>query len=168
LVEGNYITTAKFVQRLIKNIGEYNNTLMSEEWAALSVHEKANINRTAIELLTIIGLYVLVSALFKDDDDDDRFADGFGEYQMERLITELSFFTRVTEAMKLLRSPAASMSVLENTGRWLNDMFNFNEYYERGPWAGQRKVVKSTTNLVPLYKQYYRLKDVRGSIVYLK
>jgi len=182
-VEGNYITTAKFAYSLVKDLGQLNLALMAEDWAALSKHEKANVKRTVGEAATLLALFILISAMWRDDDEeadygttgalgiewmDTDWLNSFMEYQAERLSTELGFFTRIGEAMKILRSPAATMSVAENTARFFNNLFNFNEYYERGPWAGQRKITKNVVNYVPVYRQYYRLRDVKDQIQWLR
>lgn len=188
-IEGNYRTTLSFMHSLIKDINKFNTTLMAEKWVELTPHEKANIRRTAGELAMIAALTILISALWGgDDDEDDGFDDtlgewgkeggfafidnewlnGFLEYQAERLKTEMLFFSSPGEAMKILRSPAATMSVLENTGRFFNNLVNFNEYYERGPWKGQRKITKNIVNYTPVFRQYYRFRDVKEQIVWLR
>ena len=172
VVEGNYRTTVKFAYGLMKDIFGLSDSLKTE-WSGLNDHEKANIHRTISELVLFITLYILMSAFFKDDDDDYAKGDEpwlweFSEYQIARLSTELGFFTMPGQTLQIMRSPAASMAVLENIGRFINDAFNFNEVYERGPWKGQRKIKKSTMQLIPLYKQYYRVRDVGQATPWLK
>ena len=104
----------------------------------------------------------------KDDDEDDWLA-AFWAYQAYRLQTELLFWTpKIDEAMTILRSPMASMSVLENTIRLLNQMFTPGDRYERGPWKGEYKIKKTMINFVPIYKQYYKMRDVEGTITFFK
>ena len=110
--------------------------------------------------------------MFRDDEGellaDQPWLWDFMEYQSERLSTELGFFSKPSEALKILRSPAASMSTIENVVRFFDSAFNFNERFERGPWKGQRKIEKYTVNLIPIYKQYYRARDIKEQVPWLR
>jgi len=170
-VEGNYITTAKFVANLFQDLKIFKLALMSEEWAKLNDHERANIYRTIAEVAFVIGTTILANVFFRlkeDDDDDDRF-NAFLAYQFFRLQTELLFFSpKLDEAITILRSPMASMSVVENIIKMLGQIFHPFDEYERGPWKGEYKIKKTMINFVPLYKQYYKARDVEEQIPWFK
>jgi len=170
-VEGNYITMFKFLNELRKDLKIFQMALMSEEWAALSDHEKANVRRALGEVVSVISVTILAGALYKGlegDDEDDRLL-AYWAYQAYRLQTELLFFSpKIDEAMTILRSPAAAMSVAENAIRLIGQMGNPGKRYERGPWKGELKIKKTAINFVPLYKQYYKMRDVEGTIAFFK
>ena len=169
--EGNYVTTLRFINNLRKELKVFKVALMSEEWAALNDHEKANIRRALGETVALISTTILAGVLFKsigDDDEDDWLAAYFA-YQAYRLQTELLFWTpKIDEAMSILRSPAASMSVIENTIKLLDQMWTPGQQYERGPWKGEYKIKKTLINYIPIYKQYYKMRDVEGTIGFFK
>ena len=133
------------------------------DWATMSDHERANIWRTTNELIFLMAAIALSLVVMKDvdDDDDDDWLLGFIEYQALRLKTELLFFTpKLDEAFSILRSPAASVSVLENIIELSGQIFEPLERYERGPWKGRLKIEKDVMDMIPMYRQYYRLRDI--------
>jgi hypothetical protein len=167
--EGNYVTTGRFVKDLIKEQKILSLSLMSEEWSSLSNHEKANVKRTIGELGFLTLAIIVAGALMNmDGDDEDEWFISFMTYQALRFQSELLFFINPGDAMKILRSPMASMSVLENMGKLLNQMFSAGEVYERGPWKGQLKIKRTMVNFVPVYKQYYRARDVDEQIKFFR
>ena len=170
-VEGNYVTTIRFVNNLRKDLKVFKAALMSEEWAALSDHEKSNIRRALGETIALVSTSIIAGALFKSigDEDEDDWLAAYWAYQAYRLQTELLFWTpKIDEAMTILRSPMASMSVIENTIKLLDQMWTPGQQYERGPWKGEYKIKKTLINYVPIYKQYYKMRDVEGTITFFK
>jgi len=168
--EGNYVTTVNFLNNLRKDMKILKLAMMSDEWAALSDHEKANIKRTLGEVTALLSMIIIGNFAFaKMGEDDDEWYWGMLAYQALRLKTELLFFSpKIDEAMTILRSPMASMSVMENSIRLLDQMFSPLEMYERGPWKGQPKIKKTLINFVPMYKQYYKIRDVDELTVWFK
>jgi hypothetical protein len=177
IVEGNYITFGKFAGRLFKDMKIFRWGLITEDWNNMTISERANVKRTLSEMVFLVAVSVLAHALtqIKGDDDDEEWLYSFWAYQALRLRTEMSFFYNPYEAMKILRSPAASMSVIENVVKLWGQMidpvtsgtFAFDRY-ERGPWKGHLKMEKTITNLIPGYKQFYRLRDVDELINWLR
>ena len=95
----------------------------------------------------------------RDGDEDEQWK-AFMSYQLYRFIAELRFFSSPSEAMKILRSPAASMSTIEGLFEILVQMFNITEMYEKGPWQGKPKINRDVVNMVPVVRQYYRIRDL--------
>jgi hypothetical protein len=194
--EGNYITTGKFVGvlgakvfgkteenkedaffgRLISNLQSLKLSMFSEEWATLTDHEKANVHRTLYEVSFLILAIILanVAMNFKGeaDDDDDEMAARFWSfvaYQTYRLQNELLFYSpNLTSAMSILRSPAASMSVVENLITLSGQVFHPTDVYESGPWKGRPKILKTLMDMTPIEKQYYRIKDIETQISWMQ
>jgi hypothetical protein len=193
-VEGNYITTGKFIgtmgskifgkteenreeaffSRLIGNLQSFKMSMFSEEWAALTDHEKANILRTSYEAGFLILAIILANVLAKIEPDDDeeewkRRYWAFIGYQTYRLQNEMLFFTpKLDSAMSILRSPAASVSFLENLIELSGQIFSPAEVYESGPWKGRPKIFKTLNNMAPGLRQYYRLKDIEVQIPWMQ
>lgn len=174
-VEGMYITTYNFLLKPYidafkakRNIeaeeSEISDLTWGERWAMLSDHQRANLMRTALEMVNVAILMVLFRVLAGDDDDEVTYADEFIMYQLLRLKSEILFFLSPSEAMKIFRSPAASLSVFENLAQLFKQAMNPLEEYERGPWEGQLKIYKRLVNMVPVYRQAYRLRDVGDQI----
>lgn len=170
-VEGNYITTLRFVRSLSKDLKVFKMSLMSDDWAALSDHEKANIRRTLGEVVALVGATIMANFLYKkaQHEDDEEWLYAYWSYQAYRLQTELLFFTpKLDEAMTILRSPAASVSMVDNVIKLIDQMFSPLERYERGPWKGEYKMKKILINFAPLYKQYYKARDVEEQISWFR
>lgn len=169
--EGNYITTARFFKNYWKDLVSLKFALMSENWAGLSDHEKANVRRTLSEAAFLMATIVIATTLYKmgEGDDEDKWWASFLTYQAYRLKTELLFFTpKIDEAWSILRSPMASMAVLQNIIDFSNQLGQPGEVYERGPFKGQLKLKRIMLDFVPLYKQFYKARDIEEQISWFK
>lgn len=170
-VEGNYVTTWNFAKRMFTEAKILKWALMSEDWALLTDHEKANIKRTITEIATVATTIVVANLLYKslkDDDDDDDKWKAFLAYEAFRVKSELLFFVNPVETMKILNSPAAAMSLVENTIQLFKHLMPRWEEYERGPWKNHYKFEKDLMKLVPLYKQYYKVRDIGENVTWFK
>jgi hypothetical protein len=169
--EGNYITMGRYANNLIRDMNGLQFTIMSENWNNLRPYEKANIKRfmgDVFFMLTAIVLGGLFMAKGKDDD-EDRWIWGFLAYQMLRWKAELMFFTpKIDEAMSVLRSPAASISVIENVIKLSTQIFDPFDTYQSGPFKDKLKLEKTVTNMIPLYRQIYRMRDVDTQIPWFR
>lgn len=170
-VEGNYITTLRFFKNYHKDLMSLRFAVMSENWASLSDHEKANIRRTLSEATFVLAAVILAMVFYNmaDDDDENEWLASFLAYQFYRLRAELLFFTpKLDEAWSILRSPMASMSVFENVINLSGQIFDPTERYVRGPWKGHLKLEKTTINFIPFYRQFYKIRDVKEQIQWFK
>jgi hypothetical protein len=162
-IEGNYRTTLRFFKQLFKEAHVFHWNLMHEDWDNLLDREKANVRKTAAELAFMTSAIILSWALLNmiGEDDDDLWVTEFLAYQALRFKAEMWFFSNPLQTMKILRSPAASMSMIENTlklfGQLMPPDFAGFDVYERGPLKGQLKVYKTMNDLLPGVKQVYRL-----------
>lgn len=176
-VEGSYLTTGSFFGKLIKDLWHFKFDV-GQHWNDLTDHEKANVRRTLSEITFLLSAIILLnvaSIILKsigkgsDDEDDDKKIRrwSFVAYQAARLRSELLFFISPPEAWNILRSPMASMSVIENfiklIGQLISEPF---EVYERGPWKGKFKMAKYLTNMTPGYRQFYRVRDIRDQLAW--
>lgn len=161
-VEGNYVSMGKFLYGMIRDENEFKFQIAGS-WNKLSDHQKANVRRTITEVtfltIAIIMANFAVGKLKEDDDENERLW-SFIAYQALRLKAELLFFTKPDETMSILRSPMASMSVIENLIRLSGQIFHPGELYERGPWKGKPKIYKTLMNMTPGYRQFFRIRDL--------
>jgi hypothetical protein len=173
MVEGNYISTGRFVRRYLRDLSRMKFNLAAENWVKLTNAEKASVRKTFAEAAFIATAWILGNILFRlkgeTDDDDETGQLAFWAYQAYRLKAELLFFSpKLDEAMSILRSPAASMSFAENVIKLATQIWAPGELYERGPWKGQPKIYKTLSDMTPGLKQYFRLRDIEQQITWFK
>ncbi len=162
--EGSYRSTSKFVANLLNKLPLFN-IESAKDWDSMTDHQKANVRRTAFELSVVIGtavgLAVLKQLASNLDEEKDR-----GKlavlrglmYLVNRLFTELMFFVNPLDAWQILKSPAASMSVIQQTATTLKYglPWNWSEKYEAGVNKGESRFLVSLGKQIPLWKQIER------------
>jgi hypothetical protein len=161
---------------MISDLQSTKMSLIGAEWASLTDHEKANIYRTLYEVTFLISAIILASVASNlkgdaGDDDDELEAKwwAFIAYQAYRLQNELLFFTpKLDSAMSILRSPAASMSFVENLIDLSGQIFHPLDRYESGNWKGRLKIVKTLNKMAPGVRQIYRLKDIDEQLPWMQ
>jgi hypothetical protein len=165
--EGMYISFGKFIGQLFKETKAF--TLhYGSRYDSLSDMQKANVKRTTLELTFFLSMWVLSAALMNmDGDEDDDWLISFLAYQSFRFKAELGFYWNIGEAMKILRSPMASMSTIESLGKLTYQLtFAPADVYERGPWKGHLKLEKYTYDMLPIVRSMYKLRDVEDQLSY--
>jgi len=173
--EGTYTTFVRFVRQLLKE-GEaltlsYGST---NTWKKMTDHEKANVRKWATEFVTIILTVVsawILRGLADDLPEDEATLLYLSAFGMRRLHQELVAYANPVEALQLMRSPAATISMLENAmqlaGRTLYDgtnvllLGNEAETYQTGKRKGDLKIAKEFKDVFPVLSQTNRnLEDV--------
>lgn len=178
VVEGNYITFGRFMYQLWKDVKKLELSLVKNDWNLLTDMEKSNVRKTLTELAFFTAAIILTATAFANDDDDDKEHGGmydFLAYQAYRFKSEISFFFNPTEAMRILNSPMAASNAAKNIFKLIGQLtypiysgtFELDRY-ERGNWKDQLKLTKTLTNMMPFYKQYYRLKYVDDQLTWLR
>jgi len=172
--EGMYITTfrtlGESIKYMIKDLRRLQFEMSSNYWKGLTSTERANIKRSLGEFIALGTAIVIGYAALKNvdeaDDEREEWMWEFIAFQALRLRSELMFFYNPIESMRLLRSPAASFSIIENIIKLFNLVFNpFDEEnpfeeLESGPMKGKTKIAKQIRDLIPFWKQYYRISDM--------
>lgn len=175
--EGYYITFGRLVKQYMTDLKAFKQEMIEREGEAMSPHgrklttmERANMRRLAGEM-TALGIMIILSAMAMrakgQDDDKDNWLLNNAAYQILRLRSELMFFVNPSATMQILRSPMASISLFENTFKLIGQLFypiysgtlEFQEY-QQGAWKGHLKLEKTVSNLIPVYKQIYRIRDI--------
>lgn len=168
--EGNYRTAAKFFMNVFKTmkatelglIASYKKTKKD-----LKSFERANMRRTKAEILTtlaVMSLIALIAGL--DDDDEERgWFENMALFQLHRLNSEIVMYINPIEGMKILKSPAASMSSIETIIKLVIDVFDIGRgltfgdgipRYERDTGLydeGDPKIYKHLEELIPMWKE---------------
>ena len=165
-IEGNYISTGKFISTLIKDLTQMKFDIVSN-WSDLTNHEKANVKRTATEIAVVVAMSISLYALgalakgLDDEEDKKKLAIiRFMQYNANRLMTELMFYTVVTgDTWQIIKTPAASMPVIETTLKTLQFAlpWNWDERYESGIHKDMSKFYVNLRKQIPVWKQVERL-----------
>jgi len=171
-IKGRYLSYLDF----FKSIKELKS--IAAGWNNLSDHDKANMKRNIAELVYLTGTILLLSvlrSLSEDDDElDDSKAFNFFMYQVDRFNSELKFYNIgiVTgDLTKLIRTPAASISVIENVGRLLNDTLQYPfRDEEENIVKGEEytKIQRDFERLIPLIKETRRWSNLEDQATYFK
>jgi hypothetical protein len=156
-----------------KDLAKFQMDLVKEDWNKLSNREKANIRRTLGEigsLMVAVSLSALALRL-KEDDDKDSWALNMAAYQALRLKSELMFFINPAATLQVLRSPMASISFaqslieLVDRGIFYPITHGFEwDVYKTGAWKDHYKIEKTLTGMFPIYKQWYRITDIKDQL----
>ena len=179
LDEGTYVTTARFVSSLIRDYKNFSLELTSDNWHLLSNREKANIKKTITEttimiISSIMGA-VLYGAAQDEPDEKQKTALLLGAFFTRRLYSELRAFTSPSEFLRILKSPAASMSLIQSGielfDQTASDMYSISaggefERYAQGKRKGQLKLEKEFKDLIPAWYQSGRKLDEAVGFLY--
>lgn len=157
--EGNYVTAIRFFNNNLKNLKSLKFNLINSEWHLLTDMEKANVRRTITEValmsLTYLA-YALSQGIADDADDEEKNNYYYAAYLFRRNYSELLFYTNPVETLRLLQSPAASISMIEKFVKLIQQFFSPLEEYQRGDKKGELKIVKRATDIFPVLSQAER------------
>jgi len=162
-VAGIYAVSLNFMQKYLTDIKSFSVSMMREDYKNLPQWKKALIREAMMEIFFIAGTTLLVTMLsYLDLDDEDELAAwmaGFGEYQANRLNTEMLMWFNPSDGLKIMRSPMAGITVAEDILTFGGRLITPEGWtaYESGPYAGQLKVARSFKKITPGAAQYDRL-----------
>jgi hypothetical protein len=174
--EGVYNTWGKFawngfIRRILDELNIIKTETSSKDWywKNLTKQEKANIMRTNYEILAFASTFVLLSSitsLIDNDDSEETFLFNAytAKYLAQRLNSEMSFYVNPKETFRLLKSPAASFSMVDSTISLIEQLFEPMEQYERGSWKGEYKLKKKFLDLYPLLRQYWKVDGIKEQV----
>jgi len=174
-VEGFYRTGARVLGAQAKAISKLQLSLVKENWANLTEHERANVRRAVMEIAALTALSIAgalmahAGKMVEEEYDGDSFGDmaargtfAFMNYEVNRLFTELAAYSSIGEALRLMQTPAASTSILEGSYKLLVQAFNPTEVYESGWRKGQSKLGRRVEALTPIYKNLNTIFNKEG------
>lgn len=165
--EGMYISSLRFLTTLVQDANKLKFAVLSENWKDLTEMERNNIRRTASEIAMMAAAYVTYVVLSGAmEDDEDNFMASLGAFYSRRLLSELMTYTSAAEVARTFRSPAVTLSLLENVIKAVVQTTTSPlEEYERGRHKGENKAVVAWQKITPL-KMFD--KDVEASLKFLQ
>ena len=112
------------------------------EWSGMTVHERANVTKTITELSFITMLALMAGAAAAADDFDWE-ALGWIVYLMRRQVNEAGWqYLNPMENWRVVQSPMAAIGKLQNITDTIFQLYNIDELYESGDFAGESKFKK--------------------------
>lgn len=159
VIEGNHRAFFRLLGEDIKN----KRMDLLFNWKNMDEMDKQNVRRTITEIGFMIATALAVGFLApdKDDDEKNKWAGNFILYQSKRLQTELLFYTDPLDAWKILKSPTAAMTMIENTVLLLDNAlpWNISDRYQTGKHVGELKVMERLKKVLPVINHLENLKN---------
>lgn len=158
--EGYYRTTGRIMLGLFR--GQYQ---LGALWKELTLEEKANVRRAITEMLQLTAVWALVSLVKWDDDKDRPWALKLAEYSATRLEHELGTLApsplMIQELLKTVKSPAASISQLQNLTNLMMSIMDprdWTDEIESGKYEGLSTLEKNFLKSgLPPFAQYQQI-----------
>jgi len=173
--EGRYTTFIRMISSLVQ---ETDATLLSlfsmqdtKVWNQMTDAEKGNVRQTVTEIaviaLTLMSAHILKGlAADLPEDDLEYKALMVSAFAARRLHMEMAAYGDPMEAYSLMKSPAASLSLIQKSGnlvgQFAKDSFGYTflgedfERYERGELKDTLKLQKYFMDLIPVVTQTNR------------
>lgn len=179
LDEGTYTTMIRFIAGLKKDTRKFSMELTTDRWHQLSLREKSNMKEMITEFSIMLISSIAASLLYgaaadEPEDSPQRFALFMGAFYSRRLFSELAGFMNPREAFRILKSPAASMSLIQNGMEIMDQLFDDSgsllmggdaARYASGKRKGMLKIQKEINDVIPIFYQLKR--DVEDTIGWL-
>jgi hypothetical protein len=147
--EGYYRTLFRFLGLVDRELGEAKFSI-TKNWNNLTDADKANFHRLLTEWAFLIASVVVGSVLTKfAEDDEENYVLNLAAYEAYRTYSEIRFFTSITEAWRIVKSPAASVYKIDTLIKFI-EVWNWGEEVERGKYKGMSKFEVGLINNIPL------------------
>jgi len=173
---GLYATVYKFIGKSISDLKDLKWQVLSENWSELRETEKANMHRFVSELgfmvaANMMGLALAGMAKSEGDEEAEKVYFRLSFFSF-RLYSELRQYTSLIELSRILRNPAATVTMIERIanllGQGMTDVGAIlsgesPEVYKSGLRKGQYKIEKRFFDTIPFYKHFTRsayMKDI--------
>ena len=171
-----YLEMTRFMRDVFSSGEALKFKLIGTRFHMLTNREKVAIHNAVSEFVMIALNFVIaavVGGLAADERDPVKKARYyFLAFYSRRLYSELMFYSNPLEAFRIIRNPAASLSILENALEFLwqaqKDVIGIGrggtlERYKRGKRRGKTKLGKEFNDLVPAVGQLDRtFEDAHG------
>ena len=155
-MEGYYSTAIRFLYNSLDELKTLQFGIIAGEWNKLTDEERSNIRKTIIDISTMIGSITaatIIAGLAEGVDDDDKEMYYMAAYIFRRHYSELRFYSSASEFMNILRTPAASMSMIDRTGELASQLLNPAERYVKGKRKGELKIARKFKKVIPVMGQ---------------
>ena len=135
--------------------GKYNTQF--DEIHGLSEVDAANMRKNMTEIMTLISITILTllikSAFVDDDDKNFKYIAYFWINQLNRLNTDMSFYTSPLAFEKLQQNTIPAFSLVTDTQKALVASWNLisggQDILKQGPNKGQSKAARAINRVVP-------------------
>ena len=174
-IEGYYRTSGRFLLQLVRDLRETQFNLAAR-WNELTPTEKANIRRALTEVGHFLAVMAIIGLIEWSDDKDRPWLVRMLEYQSRRLYTELGAMipgkSMISEGLKIIKSPAAGVTTIENMldlTKLLNP-WNYIDELQSGRYEGHSTAYKSffESPIIPMNRTIYRGLHPETSIPFFK
>ena len=174
-IEGYYRTSGRFLLQLARDLRETQFNLAAR-WNELTPTEKANIRRALTEVGHFLAVMAIIGLIEWSDDKDRPWLVRMLEYQSRRLYTELGAMipgkSMISEGLKIIKSPAAGVTTIENMldlTKLLNP-WNYIDELQSGRYEGHSTAYKSffESPIIPMNRTIYRGLHPETSIPFFK
>lgn len=130
--EGYYRSAARFSSLMIKDLAKFKFSI-AVHWDKMSNNEKRNVFKALTELIIIASATILIGVFGGkgDDDEDKTWAEYMLMYQLYRFRSEMSFFINPNETIRLMKSPAAAVSQIDNLSNLFMMVFDPDAWTEK-------------------------------------
>lgn len=153
---GMYTVTWNFIWSLAKGFKDHGMklSLIQENWKELPKYKQQLIKKTAAEITVMVATAIAVTLLsgLKDDDDDDDWLLSMAEFQARRVYGEFRMYTSYQQAINILRSPYASITLAEKWYKAFEQLYLW-ERYEVRPHKGELKLTEYSKDIIPFWGQ---------------
>lgn len=181
--EGYYMTTLDFITGFKGDLKNFKFKLMQTKFKDLEPWQQANLRRAAMEISYIVGSLALIAIIRGLSDDDEKKRGWMANmmlYQLYRFNSEAMFYVHPGETMKILKSPAASITAAENimtfayrgmadaalvlTGQEPARYKRDSGIYKKG----DLRLLKNFEDLVPIWKEVRALQMPENRLSWMK
>lgn len=181
--EGIYLTMARFAFGFSKDLKQLKLNLTMKDFDKLEPWEQQNIRRAITEIAYIVGSTVLITALTAlsgDDEDERNWLANMSLYQLHRFNTEAFQFLNPIDTLKILKSPAASVTTIEalfstawrvsaDSMLWATGQEPARYKRDSGIYKkGDLKLKKKIDELIPGWKEVQSIQMPENRLAWLK
>lgn len=165
--EGYYRTVVRVINDLRKGQVHLGSVMSS-----LSPHEQANIRRAIFEMIQLLAVVALIRFIPWSDDKKRPWALKLAEYSLKRCQHEFGNLApspiMVQEMLKTVKSPAASISMLQDLTRLATSALDPADWFDEtqsGPYKGMSTLEKNFLRApLPGIAQYRQISKFTGEI----
>ena len=171
---GDYVSTIKFMKGLLRDLYKFKfklGSMSKKEWVNLTSYERTQIRRTIGEMGYLVITSVVGGMLAASAEDSDDPFDYALALWANRLNSELAQYMNPSEFMRILGSPAVSLTIVERIGRLLGQLIEDNGFgpynrYSTGKRKGETKIKYRLRDLVPWWKQFEKHTELQEAMEY--
>jgi len=156
-VEGYYTSAAILMKNIMYELKDNGmRTALSVAWKDLTPHQKRNFFRALNEIAFLLGAFalsIIVGKMKPDDDEEDHWLYYMTLYQIYRFMSEMGFFINPNETIRLMQSPAAAVTQVDNLTKLFSEVLSIDGWdtlIRSGKNKGLLKAENEIYNAIPM------------------